>query len=247
MRKFIVANWKMYLTLSQSFVLAKKISNFKFPVSSFTIALCPSFVALEEVAKVIKNSKVELGAQDVFCCAEEGAFTGEVGIDDLRELGVEYVLVGHSERRRHLNETDAQVNQKLKMVLQGGLHPILCVGESVEIRKQGKERSYVGNQIKAGLKGVPKQKLKELLIAYEPIWAIGTGDADTPDDASQMHSWIRKIIGNATIPILYGGSVNSKNAAAFLRADNVDGLLIGGASTKSAEFTKILQKSNLLG
>ena len=232
----------MYLTLSQSVALAKRISNLKSQISNLAVVLCPSFVALEEVGKAIKNRGVKLGAQDVFCCAKEGAFTGEVGIDDLRELGVKYVLVGHSERRQHFHETDAQVNQKLKMVIKAGLRPILCVGESVEIRKRGEECGYVAKQVKAGIKGVPKQKLDKLLIAYEPIWAIGTGRADTPEDASEMQGWIRKVIGSARVPILYGGSVNSKNAVAFLRADNVDGLLIGGASTKSAEFMKILRK-----
>ncbi|OGL92953.1 triose-phosphate isomerase, partial [Candidatus Uhrbacteria bacterium RIFCSPLOWO2_12_FULL_47_10] len=211
--KLIVANWKMYLTLRESIALANKVTRYTLHVTRYTIVLCPSFVAMEEVAKVIKGTQIKLGAQDVEP-EKRGAYTGEVGLDDLRELGVEYVLVGHSERRR-MGETDKLVNQKLKAVLKSGMRPILCVGESWKIRRSGKARGYVADQLRAGLKSVTQKDLKRVVVAYEPIWAIGTGRPDTPKDASEMHMWIQKIIRdisifankNRDVPILYGGSV----------------------------------------
>lgn len=240
MKKLIVANWKMYLTLRQSVTLAKSF----LPTTSYLlhtqIVLCPSFVALEEVAKIVRKIKnIKLGAQDV-TPERHGAFTGEVGLDDLRELGVEYVLVGHSERRRYFKETDTVVNRKLRAVLKVGMGPILCVGEPWNIRRAGKAQSYVEKQLHAGLRGVRSQDLKRVTVAYEPVWAIGTGRADSPKDASSMHSYIRKVVGVKSMPILYGGSVNSSNAKGFLREVSIDGLLIGKASTNFNEFSKIM-------
>ncbi len=230
MPKLIVANWKMHLTLSQSVTLAKGISKSEFRNPKLEIVLCPSFVALEEVAKIVRKARqVKLGAQDVEP-EKRGAFTGEVGLDDLGELGVQYVLVGHSERRR-MGESDALVNQKIRAVLNAGMHPILCVGESKrELRIKNEElrkaKKYVAKQLRAGLRGVTKKDLKRVIIAYEPVWAIGTGRADTPEDASAMQVYVRKVIGVKGVPVLYGGSVNSKNALEFAHAPGVDGLLI---------------------
>lgn len=260
MEKLIVANWKMYLGLRESVVLAKKVLGVRGQVSDVDIVLCPSFVALEEVAKVVRRTKIKLGAQDVEP-ERRGAFTGEVGLDDLREIGVQYVLVGHSERRRMFNETDAMVNKKLRAVLEAGMRPILCVGEPREVRgyvgKQvgvsDKVRRYVGTQVRGGLQGVSSGELRRVVIAYEPVWAIGAKQADTPEDAGKMHEFIWGIVGDISIfrqknrdvpiTILYGGSVNAKNAQEFLRAPNVDGLLIGRASTKAAEFLRIVKQA----
>lgn len=255
-RKLIVANWKMYLTLSRSTALAKRISKEASRLRSknnISIVLCPSFVALEEVGKVLRSIRahgrlrrptsngITLGAQDMEP-EKRGAYTGEVGLDDLRSLHVEYVLVGHSERRRYFKETDALVNQKLRATLKAGMRPVLCVGEPWSVRRRGMEKvhRYIGNQVRRGLYGVSKKDLKRVVIAYEPVWAIGTGRADSPEDASKMHSHIRKVVP-ARIPVLYGGSVSSKNAAEFVRAPYIDGLLVGHAGTMAREFSAILR------
>lgn len=263
MKKLIVANWKMYLTLCESVALAKKVAKEASRLGSASeahspqarknnmdIVVCPSFVALEEVAKVLKRTKIKLGAQDVEP-ARRGAYTGEVGLDDLTSLHVQYVLVGHSERRRKFGETDIVVNKKLRAVLASGMRPILCIGEPLTVRKRGGQMRYVGAQLKAGLRGVSKKDLQRVAVAYEPIWAISGngGREDTPEDASEMHRWIRKVIhgGKASgapeaLPhVLYGGSVNAKNASSFLKAKGIDGLLIGRASTKATEFSRILK------
>ena len=246
----------MYLTLSQSVILAKGISKSEIRNPKFDIVLCPSFVALEEVGKVLHKTGIKLGAQDVEP-ERRGAYTGEVGLDDLSEIGVQYVLLGHSERRQKFGETDALINKKLRAVLSSGMRPILCVGEPTRtptifshpslilpsgrggntIGQKAAQR-YVARQVREGLRGVSKKDLKRVVIAYEPIWAIGTGRADTPEDASEMHEWIRKIAGD--VSIIYGGSVNSNNAALFLAAKGIDGLLIGRASTAAKEFEKIV-------
>ena len=278
MQKLIVANWKMYLGLRESVALAKKFTVVSSQFTDLELVLCPSFVALEEVAKIISlirargrlrrptSNGISLGAQDVepekrgaFTPPPKtpthgllvGGFTGEVGLDDLGEIGVQYVLVGHSERRREFHETDAIINKKLCAVLKAGMRPILCVGEPIAVREKGGQMRYVVAQLKAGLRGVSKKDQKRVIIAYEPVWAISGngGHVDTPEDASAMHRWIRKVIHGgkasgrpeALPPILYGGSVNSQNAAAFISAKGIDGLLIGRASTNAREFAKILQ------
>ncbi|MBI2551860.1 triose-phosphate isomerase [Candidatus Uhrbacteria bacterium] len=240
MKKLIVANWKMYLTLSQSVTLTKRISKSQITNHKLRVVLCPSFVALEEVGKIVHGTRVKLGAQDVEP-EKRGAFTGEVGLDDLASLQVEYVLVGHSERRRIFHETDALVNEKLRAVIKAGMRPILCVGEPHGVRTQGmaKVRRYVGTQVKTGLRGVAKKDLRRTVIAYEPIWAIGSGKSDMPEDAVQMHAWIRKVVGIKSVRILYGGSVSAKNARAFLRAPGIDGLLIGKASVNLGQWRAI--------
>lgn len=255
MHKLIVANWKMYLTLRESVALAKKVLGVMDQVSGVDIILCPSFVALEEVGKVVKRTKIALGAQDV-APEQRGAFTGEVGLDDLGESGVQYVLVGHSERRRMFNETDAMVNKKLRAALQSRMKPILCVGEPLSVRKGGMEKvhRYVGAQVRRGLRGVSSGELKRVAIAYEPVWAIGSDRADTPENASETHGWIRRTVekiyggrasGQTEIRprVLYGGSVNAKNAQEFLRAPNVGGLLIGRASINASEFSRIVKQA----
>ena len=294
MKELIVANWKMYLTLRQSTALAKGISKSQILRPRRTrlgranpkldVVLCPSFVALEEVAKVVKGTRVKLGAQDVDP-EGRGSHTGAVGtlsvpitplsgvgLDDLGEIGVQYVLVGHSERRAK-GEDDVLINRKLKAVLKAGMRPILCVGEPSRTpttplpppltllppkadRQAGGEKfsgrrgnlhgqvvaqRYVAKQLRAGLKGVAEKDLRRVIIAYEPIWAIGTGNPATPEMAATMHAQIRKNMAIKTTPILYGGSVDSKNAAAFLQTRGVDGLLIGRASTVASEFIRILK------
>ena len=238
MKKLIVANWKMYLGFRESVVLARCLAKLEIGNWKLEVVVCPSFVALSEVAKVVKGTRVKLGAQDVEPEAR-GAHTGEVGLDDLGEIGVQYVLVGHSERRAK-GEDDAFINRKLQAVLKAGMRPILCVGELSAIREAGQAEFHVAKQLRVGWAGVPEIALKRVIIAYEPIWAIGTGNPATPEIVATMHAQVRKNMAIKTIPIIYGGSVGAKNAAAFLQARGVDGLLIGGASTRAEEFLQIL-------
>lgn len=241
MNKLIVANWKMYLTLRESVALSKKLLRPTYYPLHTQLVLCPSFVAMEEVKKVLHGTQIKLGAQDVEP-EKRGAYTGEVGLDDLKGLGVKYVLIGHSERRKLFNETNALINAKVRAVLGAKTQPILCVGETLQIRKAGDTKKYITEQIRKGLKNVPKKDLKKVVIAYEPIWAISgnKGHADNPEDAARVIAFIKKVILVKNIPVLYGGSITSKNVAQFLTASGIDGLLVGRASTKYSELQKIV-------
>lgn len=211
------------------------------------VVVCPSFMALGEVRKIIAHSHVFLGAQNVHF-EDHGAFTGEISSRMLLEVGVTHVLIGHSERRNLFGETDEMVNKKLIHALAVGLVPIVCVGEAKEAREDGKAKEEVARQLRGALKGLHLRHKERILIAYEPVWAIGTGVAAEPSDAVSMHAFIRSVvpdllpgIKSSQVSILYGGSVDGENAYSFLREDEVDGLLVGGASVKLSEFTKVLQ------
>lgn len=210
------------------------------------VVVCPPFVALGEVRKVVARSHAALGAQNV-SAEDQGAFTGEISARMLVELGVTHAIVGHSERRRLYGETDDAVNKKLIRVLSAGLTPIVCVGEDEAERAAGKERDAVASQLRGALHDLHLRHKERILFAYEPVWAIGTGKAAEPSDATAMHAWIRSLVPELLpgikpdqCSVLYGGSVDGTNAYAFLREDEVDGLLVGGASVKLSEFTKIL-------
>lgn len=238
--KMIVANWKMQLGLKASVNLARSLAKEK-----GSVVLCPSFPALESVSEALGKSGVQLGAQDVFF-ERAGAFTGEVSPEQLKELTCSHVIIGHSERRV-LGETDAVVNKKVIAVLSAGLTPIICVGESTKERTSGKQKRVVGKQVKAALKSLHTRHQEQLIFAYEPLWAIGSGTPATPPDAAAMHKLIRKTALEAIkglkpkqVKVLYGGSVNGKNAGGFLDEPEIDGLLVGGASLKAATFKPIL-------
>ena len=215
------------------------------------VIIAPPFIFIEEIAKILKQAK--LGSQDVFWenpPAGKGAFTGEVSVMELKNLGVEYVIVGHSERRKYLNETDKIINKKVLTVLGVGLKIILCVGENLKIRQRGKKavEKFIENQLKKDLKEVRNSLFKiynPLIIAYEPVWAIGAGHSDTPKDAAEIIKFIKKTLmanGYALIPkVLYGGSVNGKDIKDFVRSDEIDGYLVGGASLKSSEVNNIIE------
>lgn len=238
----IVANWKTYLTLRQSENLAERIVALESGDRQLEIVLCPSLIALEEVAEEVVESKrrwLKVGAQDCFWM-ERGAYTGEVSPGELRGLGVTHVIVGHSERREHLGETDEMVRRKVHAVLAVGMTPILCVGETKAERVHGSAESKVRRQLLAALKGLGKAHRRELVVAYEPVWAVGTGEAVAPEEAERMHVLIQKVIG-APARILYGGSVDKKNITAFLRQRHVSGVLVGGASTKYSSLAALLR------
>lgn len=231
MKKLIVANFKM------NEPNLKNWSGFK-PPKGAEVVICPSFLQLNFFNK-IKNG-FKLGAQDLFWenLRSGGAYTGEISANMLKNSGVEYVIVGHSERRKWLGESDEIINKKLKTALAGGLKAILCVGEPKEVRKHGLKtaKNFVRGQLKKDLLGIKKSELKNITIAYEPIWAIGTGTPDKPNEAEEMANFIKTLI---SVKVLYGGSVNSKNSEKFLSHKDIDGALVGGASLDPKEFKKI--------
>lgn len=231
MEKLIIANWKLNpetLSKAKKLALAEDYGN---------VVIAPPFLYLEALRGTLKSAS--LAAQDVFW-EETGAYTGEISPSQLKDVGVEYVLVGHSERRGYFGETDSTVNKKVKAALSAGLRVILCVGEGLEIRKRGIEsaKRFITDQLSIDLKGVQKKYSKNMIIAYEPIWAIGTGDSDIPEETAEISAYIKNLTGVAKV--LYGGSVNSSNAAEFLKKKDIDGALVGGASLKSKEFQEIV-------
>ena len=242
--KTIIGNWKMHLGIRESLAHARGVlqSVMGHEVSP-EIILCPSFTALSEVRKVLVRTSVSLGAQTMGT-ERFGAFTGDVSVAQLDDAGCGFVIIGHSERRAMNGETDAVVNAKMKLIAQTSLVPVLCVGESKDVKSAGKAEEFVAGQIGAALRGVTMTKTSRLVIAYEPIWAIGTGTAATPADAVAMQKMIRgvaqKAFPGASIQVLYGGSVDGANAYQFLREPEVDGVLVGGASLKMHEFEAII-------
>lgn len=246
---FIAGNWKMNKTVAQAKELATEIVRASTELLGAEIVLCPPFTVLTEVAKITDGSSVELGGQDVFW-ENWGAFTGEVSAPMLRDAGCQYVIVGHSERRQVIGETDSIVNRKVKAALNNELVPILCVGETLEERDKGLTLSRVKTQVLSGLEGVEPKQLTKVVIAYEPVWAIGTGRNASPEQAQEVHGFLREILGQnyglelATCAIiLYGGSVKPDNARALMSQPDVDGFLVGGASLEAKSFIKIIEEA----
>jgi len=252
MRKpFIAGNWKMNTNNRSSSALAEGIVNGlkQFDADGLDVAICPPFVYLKQVAKAVSASHVALGAQDVYY-QTDGAFTGEISCRMLKELGCTYVIIGHSERRHVIGETDELINRKLTAAINNGLLPIFCVGELLEERQADKTEEVVTAQIKKGLAGLGEEKASAITIAYEPVWAIGTGKTATTEQAEQAHQMIRAFIAQMYGPefaeeirIQYGGSVKPTNASELMAEEDVDGLLVGGASLKEDDFTAIIKAS----
>jgi len=248
MRKPLIAgNWKMYKNNSEAVELVRELAPLVAGMDDADVAVCPPFTALADVARLIAdtNSSIALGAQDVYP-EEEGAFTGEISPPMLAALGVTYVIAGHSERREIIGERDDLVAAKVRAVLDAGMIPILCVGETLEEREAGKASQKVEGQLAAGLGALQATEVAGMVVAYEPIWAIGTGKTATPDDAQGMNSAIRRWIAGtfgdetaASVRILYGGSVKPGNAAELMAMEDIDGALVGGASLKAADFAAI--------
>ena len=243
-RYFIAGNWKMHKTKSEAIALAKGVvESVKDGKHKYMIA--PPFTALDAVSQVVKGTNVLLGAQNM-STDEQGAHTGEVSVLQLKDLGVQVVILGHSERRHIYGETDTMINKKVRLALQHGLEVILCVGELLEEREAGRAEVVCASQTEKGLEGVTAQELAKVTIAYEPVWAIGTGKTATPEDADTIHAHIRSVIaklyGTAAADamiIQYGGSMKAENAEALLAKENIDGGLIGGAALKPETFAPI--------
>lgn len=247
----IVGNWKMNLLASEAEVLARKIRDFAENKIDVRIVLIPSFTSLNGVRHVLQGSKVGLGCQN-FYFQEKGAFTGEISADMIKEAGCQYAIVGHSERRQLFGETDELINKKINCAVQKDISAILCVGESKEQRNSGETFEVIKNQIGRALSGLSTQNLTKLSIAYEPIWAIGTGENAMPDQAGEIHRFIREIVaekfpGNETdsLTILYGGSVTSENCGELLQHKEVDGALVGGASLNIDSFCDIIRSAQI--
>jgi triosephosphate isomerase (TIM) len=246
-KKFIAGNWKMNTTVDEAVALAKAVVGKMGMVTDVDIAVCPPYINLKAVSDVIKGTSVKLGAQDVHWEAK-GAFTGKVSCAMLKSVGVEYVIVGHSEQRQYFYETNETVNKKVKAVLIAGLLPIICVGETLDERETGKLFSIIEGQTKGAFAGISKADALKCTIAYEPVWAIGTGEVATPAQANEMHVFIRKqVLGMydsdtaAAMRIQYGGSMKPDNAKALLALSDVDGGLIGGAALKADDFFGIVK------
>ncbi|MEK7062336.1 MAG: triose-phosphate isomerase [Patescibacteria group bacterium] len=245
-KKLLVFNWKSApATVSAAIKLTKTIENSIPQKNAPEIVIAPPFLFIEEIGKFIKKAK--LGSQDVFW-KNIGPYTGEISLRQEKNLKVKYVIIGHSERRRILGETDTMINKKVLAALKSGLKVILCIGENLTIRKRGEKtiENFIKSQLQKDLKNIENCKLKieNLVIAYEPIWAIGTGQADTPEDAVEIIKYIKKVIISkykvVKIKTLYGGSIDGKNIKDFLQYKEMDGFLVGGASLKNKEFKKII-------
>ncbi|MBY0513550.1 MAG: triose-phosphate isomerase [Gemmataceae bacterium] len=246
-RKLVAGNWKMNTTLAEAKALAADVVTGVGAESRVDVVVCPPFVWLAAVAEVLRGSPVALGAQDVHH-EKKGAFTGEVSPAMLKEAGCKYAIVGHSERRHGLGETDHAVNFKVHAALEDGLHVILCMGETLAERERGLKERVFERQIHAGCAGLTGDQLGRLVVAYEPVWAIGTGKVATPDQAQEAHKFVRAklavLFGEKTagdIPILYGGSVTAENAAGLMAQPDVDGGLVGGASLKADSFLAVVK------
>ena len=250
MRKPIIAgNWKMYKTPSQAKALAQEIRSGldQAVLSEREVVLCPPFVDLTVVEEAVRGSGIGLGAQNVHP-KTEGAFTGEISALMLKELGVTYVIIGHSERRQYFREDDDFVNQKVLSALKNGLKPILCVGESLDEREVNLTEKRIEAQLAGGLKDVLPEDLSSLVVAYEPLWAIGTGKTAIPQQAQDVHrfirGWIAAKFGKGLadrLRIQYGGSVKAENAASLLTQPDIDGALVGGASLSAGSFLAIVK------
>ncbi len=245
-RKFIAGNWKMNLDLADAIALTQSVGRGIASSGDVDVAVCPPSVYLHAVASAVENSAVQVGAQTVHP-AESGAFTGEISARMAKDVGCQYVILGHSERRNLFGESNKDVNDRLQAVLAVGLTPIVCVGELLQQREAGQTQQVIQDQFEGSLAGISSEQASKIVIAYEPVWAIGTGKVATPEQAEQVHADLRKLLESQynsevaqRVRIQYGGSVKPDNATALLAQPNIDGALVGGASLQSDSFLAII-------
>ncbi len=245
-RPLIAGNWKMFKTCSEAIETAKHLVACMYDVTDVDVMIAPAFIALAQVADILKGGRISLGAQNFFW-EKEGAFTGEISPQMIVSTGCQYVIIGHSERRQFFEETDESVNKKINAAVKNRLIPILCVGESGKERESNETFSVLDKQITNGLQNIASDNLKDLIIAYEPVWAIGTGKTATNNQAQEIHLFLRSLlekkIGNGfadSIRILYGGSVKPDNITSLMSMPDIDGALVGGASLDAETFSKIV-------
>jgi triosephosphate isomerase len=245
-KTFIAGNWKMNTTAEEAVALARGVCEKVGKSTDVDVAVCPPYTNLSAVADVVKGTPVKLGAQDVHW-EEKGAYTGKVSCAMLKSVGVAYVIVGHSEQRTYFGETDESVNRKAKAVLAASMLPIICVGETIDERKADKMTEVVERQVRGAFEGIGREDALKCTIAYEPVWAIGTGETATPEQANEAHAFIRGVLSGLydgefaqELRIQYGGSMKPGNAAELLKQADVDGGLIGGAALKPDDFAGII-------
>jgi len=248
-KPFIAGNWKMHKVIPEAVEMVKVLKEESPQLTDAELVVIPPYTMLSEVKKIIEGSTVQLGAQNLFW-EEKGAFTGEISPLMLRDAGCQYATIGHSERRQYFGETNETVNKKVKAALAHELTPIMCIGESLEEREKGKTMEKVETQINSGMEGLGKEEMRLIILAYEPIWAIGTGVTATPSQAEEIHSFIREKLaekyGNEIASyaiILYGGSVKPDNTYSLLKKNNINGALVGGASLEADSFIQITKEA----
>jgi triosephosphate isomerase len=244
---FIAGNWKMYKTGPEAVETAKRLVNLCTDVEKVEVLIAPTFLSLPLVSNCVRGSCLKIGAQNLYF-EKEGAFTGEVSAAMIKAAGAEYVLIGHSERRQYFDETDETICKKLRAAIQAGLKPILCIGETESERDQEKTFLILDKQVSDGLKGLGPDELKDLVLAYEPVWAIGTGKTANTRQVDEVHQYLRSLLSrlfsaafSGRVRILYGGSVKPENAKELMNIKDVDGALVGGASLDPDKFIKIIK------
>ncbi len=245
----IAGNWKLYKKTGEALELAREIVQVTGDCTDVEIIVAPSFTVLGKVSEALSGSRIAVAGQDCFW-REEGAFTGEVSPGMLVDAGCTHVIIGHSERRQHFGETDETVNRKIKAALIAGLSVIACIGETLEERESGETLSVIERQVRGGLQDICAGDLRNVVVAYEPVWAIGTGRTATDDQAQEVHSFIRSLISRLYSPlesqairILYGGSVKPENIGGLMSCPDIDGALVGGASLSASSFSSIIRNS----
>ena len=248
-RPIIAGNWKLNKTIKEAVELVTMLKRSIRDAASVDVVVCPPFTALSDLSEILMASDIRLGAQDLYW-EEKGAFTGEVSAALLKDAGASYVIIGHSERRQFFHETDETVNRKTKAALKAGLLPIVCVGESLAEREKGQTLTVLETQLTGAFADLTAQETAKLVVAYEPVWAIGTGKVATPAQAEEAHAFIRKWIKNrfdqdtaSKLRIQYGGSVKADNIAELMREEDIDGALVGGASLDAQSFSDIIKNT----
>lgn len=250
-KPFIVGNWKMNLTLEEGVEFAKSLRKSLQNKNEIISGICPPFTFLKDISRALEGSSICVGAQNIHS-EKNGAYTGEISALMVKDAGCTHVLVGHSERRHLFGEIDSFINAKMKTALSIDLKPIFCIGETLNEREEGKTEYVVKNQLKNGLLGIARNHVEELVIAYEPVWAIGTGKTASPEQANEVHSFIRGFLTDeygkdvaGSVYIQYGGSVKPENTKELIAQPEIDGLLVGGASIKLESFLKIIDAASI--
>ena len=250
MRKVIIAgNWKLNKTSHEAMVLVEELKREILDIEGVDIVVCPPFTALDEISDIVTDTNIALGAQNVFWL-DSGAFTGEVSAPMLKDLGVKYVIIGHSERRQFFGETNETVNKRIRAALAHGLIPIVCVGENLAERESNKTFDIIKNHCEGSLANLTSDEMKKIVLAYEPVWAIGTGKTATPEQAQEVHAYIRQLLSKLfgadvaqSVRIQYGGSVTPENISILIAKADIDGALVGGASLKAPSFAAIIKSA----
>jgi triosephosphate isomerase len=246
-RKVIIAgNWKMNKTAKEALAFIEALAPKVADVDKVEIVICPTFTALAQTVEAAAGTKIKVGAQNIHW-AESGAFTGEISADMLKETGVEYVIIGHSERRQYFGETDETVNKRLVAALNAGLIPMVCIGELLEERESGKTENVLKTQICGAFKDISADDMANIVVAYEPVWAIGTGKTATPDMAQETHAFVRSVIAELysseiadKVRIQYGGSMKPGNSSELVAQNDIDGGLVGGAALEADSFSELI-------